>query len=157
MDQPEDVQKDVFVRQIVLADKLGLPLVVHTRDAFADTFEILMENRGKLRNGLLIHCFSEGTEEVEKLRELDAYFAFGGAITYKNNLKSADAIKAAPRDRLLLETDCPYLAPVPLRGIVNEPKNVRIVAEYMARILNLTTEEVGDMTLENTKRFYRIK
>jgi len=151
-----EIQREVFVRQIKLADRLGLPLVVHSRDAAGDTFEILSEHKGYLNNGVVLHCFSYGAEEVERFRTLDVYYSFGGAITYRNATFAADAIRAVPRDRLMVETDCPYLAPVPVRGTVNEPKNVRYVAEHVAGVLGLTFEEVAKLTTENAKRFYKI-
>lgn len=157
-DCPPDIQEKAFAAQIKLGHKFGLPLVVHTRDAFEDTFRVLLKYKGQIKNGLLIHCFSYGAAEADKLsKEFDAYFAFGGAVTYKNAAMAEEAIRAVRFDRLLLETDAPYLAPVPLRGSVNEPKNVRIVCEHVARVLNLTTDEVARKTRENTKRFYNIK
>lgn len=156
METPAEHQRDVFVRQIKLAHAMGLPLVVHARDAFDDTFAVLNAHKQYLNNGLVLHCFSGGADEVERFKALDAYFAFGGAITYKNSVISVDAIRAVPRDRLMVETDCPYLAPVPIRGTVNEPKNVRYVAEHIAGILGLTFDEVAEITSSNTKRFYRI-
>ena len=150
------LQREIFVRQIKLSAKLGLPLVVHSRDAFEDTFKILDEHKEYLKHGILLHCFSYGSEEVERFKALDVYFAFGGAITYKNAGVSADAIKAVPRDRLMIETDCPYLAPVPVRGTLNVPKNVKYVAEHIAGVLGLGFDEVAKLTTENTKRFYRI-
>jgi len=154
MDFPKDVQRKTFVRQIKLADKLKLPLVVHSRDAFDDMFEILDEHKKYLCNGLILHCFSGGADEVNRFKVLDAYFAFGGPITYKDT--SAEAVKTVPRDRLLIETDCPYLSPVPFRGRINEPKNVRIVAEHAAKILGLTFDKVAKLTSENAKRIFRI-
>jgi len=156
METPAAHQREIFVRQIKLADKLGLPLVVHTRDAFNDTFDILNEHKNFLNNGVVLHCFSGGADEVERFKVFDAYFAFGGAITYKNATLAADAIRVVPSDRLMLETDCPYLSPVPVRGTVNEPKNVKYIAEYVAGILGMTFDEVAQMTTRNTKRFYRI-
>ena len=156
-DCPVDIQKAAFVRQIVLADRLGLPLVVHTRDAFDDTYEILKANKRYLNNGVLIHCFSGDAGQAKMFAEFDVYYAFGGAVTYKNNKIADGAIRAVPRNRILLETDCPYLSPEPIRGKVNEPKNVKIVGQHIAYVLDLTAGEVAKITLENTKRFYRIK
>ena len=155
----KNLQKDVFVRQILLADKLGLPLVIHTRDAFADTLELLVQNKDKIRNGILFHCFSEGAEEVRQIRaHFDAYFAFGGAVTYKSE-KYDRAIKEVGVNRILVETDSPYLNPLSAGGkkITNEPKNVRFTAEYIANLLDVQVEEVAARTLKNTKRFYRIQ
>jgi len=157
METPAKHQREVFIRQIKLSEKMGLPLVVHSRDAFDDTFEILNGHKKILKHGIVLHCFSGGADEVERFKALDVYFAFGGAITYKNASMSADAIKAVPRDRLMIETDCPYLAPVPVRGTVNEPKNVKYVAEHIAGLLGLTFNEVAKLTTENTKRFYKLK
>ena len=154
---PRDIQKQVLIRHIILADKMKLPLVLHVRDAFEDMLEILLEHKKYIKNGLLFHCFSEGDLCVERIREhFDAYFAFGGAVTYKNNKVSGEAIKTVPLDRLLVETDAPYLSPEPFRGKINEPKNVRVVAEYIARVLDIPFEDVAAATLENTKRFFRL-
>jgi TatD DNase family protein len=157
MNVPVEIQKAVFIAQIKLADRMGLALVVHSRDAFDDVFDILMEHRGFLNNGIILHCFSGGAAEVERFKVFDCYFAFGGAITYKNSAQSAEAIAAVPRDRLMIETDCPYLSPVPLRGSINEPRNVKIVAEHVAGILGITFDEVARKTSENTKRVYKIR
>ena len=156
MECPAEMQREVFVRQIKLADKMGLPLVVHSRDAFDDTFKVLKQHRKYLKHGLLLHCFSGGADEAERFKALDAYFAFGGAITYKNSGLSAEAIRVVSRDRLMIETDCPYLAPVPVRGTVNEPKNIKLVAEHIAEVLGVSFDEVARITTENSKRFYRI-
>jgi len=152
MDYPKDVQRETFVRQIKLAARLGLPLVVHSRDAFEDMYETLNANKKFLKNGVILHCFSGGAEEVERFKAFDAYFAFGGAVTYKNACKAAEAIRVVPENRLLIETDCPYLAPVPFRGQINEPKNVKIVAERIAAITNLTFDEVAKLTTANARR-----
>lgn len=154
---PRDVQAVVFIRQIKLSHELGLPLVVHSREAFDDTFRILLSHREFLQNGVLIHCFGYGADELRRFSEsLDAYFSFGGAVTYKNATKLQEALRACPLDKILLETDAPYLAPGDLRGKVNEPKKVRLVAEFVARELGLTFGEVARITLANTRRFYRL-
>ena len=151
-----ELQQRVFKRQIVLADKLKLPLIVHCRDAYCDVSQILHEHKKYLNNGLLIHCFSGTSADVREFDGLDAYFAFGGAITFKKNLTCDSAIRAVPRDRILLETDAPYLSPEPHRGKINEPKMIKFIAEKVARVLDLTVEELARMTLENTKRFFGI-
>lgn len=156
METPAHHQQEIFARQIKLADKLGLPLVIHARDAFDDTFKMLNEHKKYLNSGLVLHCFSGGADEVTRFKIFDAYFAFGGTVTYKNSALAAEAIRAVPRDRLMLETDCPYLAPVPIRGTVNEPKNVKYVAEHISVVLGISFEQVAKLTTENTKRFYRI-
>ena len=158
MKHPKELQRDVFIRQILLADKVELPLVVHSRDALDDTIEILTAHKRHLRNGVLMHCFSYDAEAVRRLLAVtpDTYFAFGGAVTYKGNLHCDKAISAVPLDRLLLETDSPYLSPVPLRGKINEPKNVAYVAAHIANVLNVNIKEVAQMTTSNAKRFYKL-
>jgi TatD DNase family protein len=156
MKSPMEHQKEVFIRQIKIADKIGLPLVVHSRDASEDTFEILNGHKKYLRHGIVLHCFSYGAEEVERCGALDVYYSFGGAITYKNAVLAGEAIKAVPRNRLMVETDCPYLAPVPVRGTVNEPKNVKFVAEHVAKVLGISFGEVAKLTTQNAREFYGI-
>jgi len=156
-DVPHELQREVFKRQIKLSHELQMPLVVHSREAFIDTFNILKEHKELLTNGILIHCFSYGCDELTLMyTELDAYFAFGGAITYKYAHIATDAIRACPSDRIVLETDCPYLSPVPLRGTTNEPKNIKIIAQYVANILNKPLSEIAVTTTQNAKRFFRI-
>jgi len=155
---PKQTQIEIFARQIKLADKLKLPLIIHTRDAFDDTLQTLVANKKHIRNGILFHCFSGDATQVAQIRKhFDAYFAFGGAITYTCET-SDEAIRTVPLNRMLLETDAPYLNPKTCGGkkIINEPKNVRAVAEYIANLLNITPEDVAKFTLENTKRFLRI-
>ena len=157
MAHPARLQQEIFARQILLADRLGLPLVIHERDSFEDLLRILVDHKDHIRNGLLFHCFSEGAEEVAMVRQhFDAYFAFGGGITYCD--KSIDAVKAVPIDRMVLETDAPYLNPKQNGGkkILNEPKNVRIIAQYIAEILDMPIEDVAKHTTANARRFFRI-
>ena len=149
-------QIPVFIEQIKLADELGLPLVVHSRDACNETYEMLKQHKEYLNNGVLIHCFSYSAEEEEIYKTLDCYFAFGGAITYRKCDVAAAAIINTPIDRIIAETDCPYLSPVPVRDEVNRPRNVRYVIEHMAKILDKTFEEMEKITSENARRFYRI-
>ena len=157
---PRDCQRRAFISHIKLAHDLGLPLVIHSRDAFDDTYDILKQHKDLLNNGVLMHCYSYGVEEVQKLSNLDCYFSLSGAITYAKNYASCEAAKVVvrtiPLDRMLVETDAPYLAPVPLRGQINEPKNVKHTIEYIANILGKSVEDVAQLTLENTKKFYRL-
>jgi len=157
MHSPKEDQQNAFIVQIRLAHRLGLPLVVHSRSAYDDTLEILRKHREYLSNGVLFHCFGYCAPQVRELiEEFDAYIAFGGALTHKKKDDMVDALRATPLNRLLLETDCPYLAPEPVRGTCNCPRNVRYVAEFVAKALSLPIEDVASATLENTKRFYRI-
>lgn len=151
----------VFESQITLANKYGKPLVVHSRDAWKDTAAVLIANKDKLKNGVLIHCMSYTAENAQyllkELASIDVYFAFGGHITYKNKKFLHDTLRAIPRERILIETDAPYLAPVPKMGEVNRPEFIMYTARTMAEVLNLTVPEVETLTTNNAYRFYKIK
>ncbi len=151
----KDVQREVFIKQIELSHRLGLPLVVHSRDAEADTIEILLANKHMLTNGVLIHCFCYGVEFVDAVSELSPIYALGGAITFKKNDYSK-VIERVGLSNIMLETDCPYLSPEPFRGKVNRPERVAIVASKIASILGCDTSEVESATTANAKRFYGI-
>ena len=155
---PRAIQKGAFREQIELADTLGLPVVLHIREAYEDARQILFEARRYLNNGVLLHCYSGSKEFVKVFSELDAYFAFGGAITFNNAKHNLEAMKAVPLDRLMLETDCPYMTPVPYRGKTNYPRLVNLVADKACEVLELPREEIERITTENTKRlFIRMK
>ena len=135
-----------------------MPVVLHIREAYEDARQILFEARRYLNNGVLLHCYSGSKEFVKVFSELDAYFAFGGAITFNNAKHNLEAMKAVPLDRLLLETDCPYMTPVPYRGKTNYPRLVNLVADKACEVLELPREEIERITTENTKRlFIRMK
>ena len=155
-DMDREEQKKLFISQLLLADKVGLPVVIHLRDAYEDMETILNEYKSYINNGILFHCYSGSAEMVQRFSHLDPYYAFGGAITFKKNNREL-AIRAVPTDRLLLETDCPYMTPVPFRGKLNNPNYIPIIAEKMGEALGLTAEQVGELTSANTKRFYRIE
>lgn len=154
-------QIEVFTHQIHLASRYYKPLVVHSRDAWEDTIEVLIANKNKLKNGVLIHCMSYTAEQVQylinQLSDIDVYFAFGGHITYKNKEFLHDTIRSIPLDRILIETDAPYLAPVPKRGEINRPSFIYYTAKKMAEILGKTIEEIQTITKDNAYRFYKIK
>ena len=122
---PREVQREVFEKQIRLALDMDMPIVVHSREATADTMEILRKYPG-VRGEL--HCFSGSAETAKELVKMGYYIAFGGALTFKNARKTLEAAAAVPLDRLLIETDCPYMTPVPFRGKRNEPAYVKLVA-----------------------------
>ena len=155
-DYDKTAQKSLLISQIMLADSLKLPIVIHLRDAYLDMENILNEYKSHINNGILFHCYSGSREMLDRFAFLDPYYAFGGAITFKNNNR-AEVLKAVKRDRLMLETDSPYLTPVPHRGEINTPNNLKFVAERMAQDLGITYDEVAEITSQNTKRFYRIK
>lgn len=151
---PRAIQKGAFREQIELADTLGLPIVLHVREAYEDAKQILFEMKRYLNNGVLLHCYSGSKEFVKIFGELDAYFAFGGAITFNNAKHNLEAMKAVPLDRLLLETDCPYMTPVPFRGKTNVPQYVNLVADKACEVLDLPREELERITTENAKRLF---
>ncbi len=152
---PRDIQKEVFKRQIDLAYEAKLPVVLHVRDAYKDTLDILSEKKDKLKCGVLLHCYSGSSEMVREFSKFDAYFAFGGAVTYKN-AKKEDVLRSVRLDRLLLETDCPYMTPVPFRGKLNEPSYIRYTAEFIAGVLKIEVSELERLTSENARRFFGI-
>ena len=154
---PRDVQRRVFRRQLELAYELCLPLVLHAREATSDFLEILEEAHA---DGLLFddagvcHCFSGSVETAERLIELGFSLGFDGPITFKNARRAHDVIQSVPTDRLLVETDCPYLTPEPYRGQRNEPAHIPLIGRKMAELLGLSEEETARITTENTKRLF---
>ncbi len=155
-DYDKTAQKSLLIKQIILADSLNLPVIIHLRDAYLDMENILKEYKKYINNGILFHCYSGSREMIDRFAFLDPYYAFGGAITFKNNNR-AEVIKTVKKDRLMLETDCPYLTPVPHRGEINTPNNLKFVAKRMALDLDMSYDEIAKITTENTKRFYNIK
>lgn len=151
-------QKEIFIKQIELAEKMELPIVVHSRDATNETLEIIKANKDKLKFGGLIHCFSGSTEIAREYFKLGFYISVGGSITFKNARNIPDVVRQTGIDHVILETDCPYLSPEPFRGKINEPKNVAIVAEKIADILDIPYSEVENTTTNNAlKLFSRLR
>jgi len=178
---PVDAQQRAVLRQIDIAGETDLPVIFHIRDAckadtlsaagqsealipsaYSDMRKLIEKSIGKLKKGALLHCFSGDTDEVlyytelEKKTSVKFYFSFSGAVTYKKS-KSAEVIKTVPYDRLLIETDCPYLAPEPHRGKLNRPAYVYFVAERIAGILGKSVEEIAEKTRANGCRLFGIK
>ncbi|NLV90884.1 MAG: TatD family hydrolase [Firmicutes bacterium] len=151
---PRDRQREVFVEQIELALELDLPIVIHSRDAQQDTLEILRRYAGRARG--LMHCFSGSYETAKVCLDLGYYLAFGGSITFKNARRLAEIVKQVPLERMLLETDCPYLTPVPHRGKRNEPCYVTFVAEKVAELKGIDVAEVASVTTQNAKDVFGI-
>lgn len=141
-----------FEEQIVLAKELGLPIIVHSRDATEDTMTLLKKHRPQ---GIL-HCFSGSAETAKEVIKLGMYIGFTGVITFKNAKKAIKALEAVPLDRLLLETDCPYMAPVPFRGKRCDSSMIAYTAEKEAEIKGISVQELVDITCENAKRIYSI-
>ncbi len=150
----KDLQKEVFKKQLALSKKLNLPVQIHSRDAMGDTIEILKET--PLEKEGLLHCYSGSIESAKELIKLGFSFSFGGVVTFNNAKNVVEVVKSLPIERILLETDCPYLSPVPFRGKRNEPKNVVYVADMIAKIKGLSLEEVAKITTENAKRIFGI-
>ncbi|HYS06822.1 MAG TPA: TatD family hydrolase [Candidatus Dormibacteraeota bacterium] len=152
---PRDAQRRVFREQILLARDLRLPIVIHTREAWDDTLMILQdENAGDV--GGVFHCFSGGTEEAQRCLDLGFFVSFAGPVTFKNAKDVAEAAAYVPIDRLLCETDSPYLTPHPFRGQRNEPARVRLVVERIAALKGLTAEAVGEATTRNLEAVFRL-
>ncbi|MBQ5599377.1 MAG: TatD family hydrolase [Lachnospiraceae bacterium] len=150
-----DVQKKWFVRQLEIAKETGLPVIIHSRDAAQDTLEI-MKAEHKDTTGGVIHCFSYGVEMAREYLNMDYFIGVGGVLTFKNGKKLKEVVEYAPMDKLVLETDCPYLAPVPYRGKRNSSLYLTHVVEEMAAIKGMSVEEVIRVTAENAKRLYRL-
>ena len=148
-EEVKNKQKEVFIKQIELASKMNLPIVVHSRDATADTLEIIQSNINLLKNKGLIHCFSGSVEVAKEYFKMGFYISVGGSITFKNARCIPDVIRECGIDNVMLETDCPYLSPEPYRGKINEPKNVVLVSDKIAEILDINYRQVEEKTTEN--------
>ena len=146
------LQHESFAMHLVVGGKTGLPVVVHTREARDDTIE-LIKAHGSLESAGVLHCFTEDWDMAKRALDLNYYISISGIVTFKNAEQIRDVVRKMPLDRLLVETDSPYLAPVPYRGKPNEPKNVREVAEFVAEVKGMPFEELARHTTEN---FYRL-
>ncbi len=146
-------QKEVFVAQIEFAKKVKKPLIVHIRDASNDSRQILIDNNAKEVGGVL-HCYN-ASEHLLPLSEHNFYFGIGGVLTFKNAKKLVEVLPKIPKDKLLIETDAPYLTPHPHRGERNEPYYTVFVASKMAELLGLTVEEIEFLTTKNAKNLFK--
>lgn len=153
---PPHEQRAVFREQVVMARSLGLPIVVHTREAWDDTFAILGDENGGAHGGVM-HCFSGGPAEAERSVAMGFHLSFAGPITFKNPGALPEAAAGAPLDRILIETDAPYLTPHPHRGQRNEPAHVLLVAARLAAIRGVSPDAVGLAATENLERVFRLK
>lgn len=155
-DEPDhETQKFWFVRQLHLAEETGLPVVIHSRDAAQDTLDIIRAEHGG-RTGGVIHCFSYGKELAREYLNMGFYLGIGGVLTFKNAKKLKEVVDYMPMDHLVLETDCPYLAPEPNRGKRNSSLNLPYVVQAISEIKGIPAEEVIRITEENAKTMYRI-
>jgi TatD DNase family protein len=141
-------QRDRFRTHIKAAIQSNLPLIIHTRSAAEDTLNIMREE-GADKVGGVMHCFTESLDVALEAIKLNFYISFSGIVTFKNALELKEVVKAIPLNRMLIETDSPYLAPVPYRGKINDPSNVIHVAEEIAKLKNISVEEVGQVTTHN--------
>lgn len=146
---PKEVQTPVFVRQMEMAAAAGLPIVIHTRDAWEDTLDLLREHWAPTGLPCLMHCFSGNKEQAAECVELGFHLAFGGVSTFPKAAEIREAARATPAERLLLETDSPYLAPVPFRGKRNEPALVAHTAAVIAQVRGMTPDQLGAQTTRN--------
>ena len=151
----KDIQKKAFVEQIKLANELELPIVIHTREAISDTIQILKENEVKNRG--IFHCCPQNRELIKEGLKLGFYISFAGPITFKNSKNAPEIIDMIPIDRMLIETDSPYLAPEPVRGTRNDSRNVKYTAQKIAELKGLTLEEVAKATYRNAEKLYNIE
>lgn len=152
----KEEQKLAFQRQIELANKLDLPIVIHTREAIYDTLEILKSKITPMKKGIF-HCCPLNLDLIREGLKLGFYISFAGPITFKNAKNAGEAIQAVPLDRILIETDSPYLAPEPKRGTRNDSRNVKYMAEKIAQVKGISVEEVARATYENSKKIFEIK
>ena len=152
---PREDQKKVFAEQVEMANKSELPLVVHTREAWEDTFRIL-DSEG-VPKSIVFHCFTGGTIEAKECLERGAYLSFSGIITFKKSESLREAASECPLDRAMIETDSPYLTPVPFRGKKNEPANVVLVGQELAYLQNKSPEEIALATTQNALDFYGLR
>ena len=148
----KDLQKKFFAAQMELANELNLPVIVHDREAHGDSLELLKEYKPK---GVM-HCFSGSAEMAKEIIKLGMYIGMNGVVTFKNARKSLEVVKEIPLERLLLETDCPYLAPVPNRGKRNDSSLIPFIAERIGEVLGMSAQEILDITNQNAKNLFAV-
>lgn len=152
---PADVQKEVFRKQIRLAKEVNMPIIIHNREATEDIVQILQEEDAKTVGGIM-HCYNDSADYVQACLDMNFYISLGGPVTFKNAPLPKEVAKIVPKDRLLIETDAPYLAPHPNRGKRNEPAYVTLVAEQIAALREISYEELCQITTENAFRVFRL-
>lgn len=152
----KEVQADVFIKQLEIADKLNIPIVIHVRDAMGDLIDILNNNSHLINNGGVVHCYNGSIDSYKILRKFGFKFSFGGAITFKNARNAPELLKTVAIEDILLETDCPYLTPEPYRGkVINEPKYVSCVANKIAEYKGVDVDDIVDITNKNTYEVFK--
>ncbi len=153
--QPREVQKKWFIRQLAMAKEVNLPVNIHSRDAAQDTFDIMKKEHAGTTGGI-IHCFSASAQMAQEYVRLGYYIGVGGTVTFKNGRVMKEVVAAVPLDRIVTETDCPYMAPAPHRGERNSSLYLPLVIDAIAQIKGLTPEEVEEATYENALRVYHL-
>lgn len=151
--EPNDTDKQIFINQLLLAKELDMPVIMHDREAHADVFEIVRQYKPR---GVM-HCYSGSAEMAKQLVDMGIYIGIGGVLTFKNARKTVEVAEQIPLDMILLETDAPYLAPVPFRGKRNDSSKIAFVAQRLAEIKGISIKEVLDVTEQNAKHLFNIK
>ena len=149
---PREIQKDVFEKQLILENELQLPVIIHDREAHEDTMNLLKKYRPKG----IVHCFSGSVEMAKETVKLGLLIGLGGAVTFKNAKKPVEVAKYIPLENLVLETDCPYMTPVPFRGKRNDSSLISYTADFIAELKDISVQELLDVTTENSRRIFRI-
>lgn len=153
---PRDIQKEVFVKQIKLAEKLNKPITIHSRDASQDTYDIL-KNSLVCPRGAVLHSFSQSSEMLKLYLDMNVFFSVSGVVTFKNADKLRETVKHIPNKRIFLETDCPYMTPVPYRGKRNRPDMTEHTARVCAELKGMAYEEFCEIASENAEKFFGIE
>ena len=150
----KDIQKDYFIRQLILANEMNLPVIIHDRDAHGDIVNILKEH--SINKKGVIHCYSGSLETAKILLNMGFYLGFGGTLTFNNAKSAPEVLKYTPLDKILIETDSPYLAPTPFRGKRNNSMYLKYVVEKIAELKNIRPEEIAQTTMDNAKKLFNI-
>lgn len=150
----KELQKKAFIEQIKIANDLQLPIQIHTRDDVMDTLDILKQNPVTKKG--IFHCCPLNRELVKQGLKLGFYISFAGPVTFKNSKNANEIIEMVPNDKILIETDSPYLSPEPLRGRRNDPRNVKYIAQKVAEVKNIAIEDIAKITYDNAKRIFKI-
>lgn len=155
-DTDKEIQKEAFLRQIDIANKYNLPIVIHTREAVMDTINILKEKNVNRKEKGVFHCCPLNKELVKEALKLGFYISMAGPVTFKNSKNANEIIDMVPLDKILIETDSPYLAPDPVRGTRNDSRNLKYIVEKIAKVKNETQEDIANITYENARKLYNI-
>lgn len=153
-DADKNLQKAAFIKQIELANKYELPIVIHTRDAIMDTLATLKDNPVHKKG--IFHCCPHNRELVKEALKLGYYISFGGTVTFKNSKNAEEIVKMVPMNRFVTETDCPYLAPEPVRGTRNDSRNLKYVVKKLAEFKEVSEQEIAEVAYQNAKRIYQM-